>query len=53
MTKQAINISLDSPSLETIIQLENRGQVLSGSSKDVIEAFNAYLDKRSPKFPLR
>jgi len=53
MTKQAINISLDSPSLETIIQLENRGQVLSGSSKDVIEAFNAYLEKRKPKFPLR
>ena len=53
MTKQALNLSLDSPSLETIIQLENRGQVLSGSSKDVWEAFSAYMEKRVPKFPLR
>ena len=53
MTKQAINLSLDSPSLETIIQLENRGQVLVGSSADVWEAFNAYMEKRDPKFPLR
>ena len=53
MTKQAINLSLDSPSLETMIQLENRGQVLSGSSKDVWEAFNAYTEKRDPNFPLK
>ncbi len=53
MTKQAINLSLDSPSLETMIQLENRGQVLGGSSKDVWEAFKAYMEKRDPKFPLR
>lgn len=53
MTKQAINLSLDSPSLETMIQLENRGQVLGGSSKDVWEAFTAYMEKRDPKFPLR
>ncbi|NVM16956.1 MAG: enoyl-CoA hydratase/isomerase family protein [Candidatus Lokiarchaeota archaeon] len=53
MTKQALNLSLNSPSLETMIQLENRGQVLSGSSKDVLEAFNAYKEKRDPKFPLR
>ena len=53
MTKQAINLSLDSPSLETIIQLENRGQVLTGSSTDVWEAFTAYMGKRDPKFTLR
>lgn len=52
LTKQAINLSLDSPSLETIIQLENRGQVLCSNSKDVMEAFNAYMEKRKPKFPL-
>jgi len=52
MTKQALNLSLNSPSLETMIQLENRGQVLAGSSKDVFEAFNAYMEKRNPKFPL-
>jgi len=52
LTKQAINLSLDSPSLETIIQLENRGQVLCSNSKDVMEAFNAYMEKRKPNFPL-
>ena len=53
MTKQAVNLTLDSPSLETMIQLENRGQVLSGSSKDFLEAAFAYMEKRKPKFPLR
>jgi len=53
MTKQAINLTLDSPSLETIIQLENRGQVLSGSSEDIWKAFNAYMEKRKPEFSLR
>lgn len=53
MTKQAINLTLDSPSLDTLIQLENRGQVLSGSSKDVQEAFSAYMEKKNPKFGLK
>ena len=53
MTKQAINLTLDSPSLETMIQFENRGQVLSGSSEDIWEAFYAYMEKRKAKFPLR
>lgn len=53
MTKQAINLTLDSPSLETMIQFENRGQVLSGSSEDIWEAFYAYIEKRKAKFPLR
>jgi enoyl-CoA hydratase/carnithine racemase len=52
MTKQALNLALDSPSLETMVQIENRGQVLSGSSADVLEAFYAYMEKRDPKFPL-
>jgi len=53
MTKQAINLTLDAPSLETMIQFENRGQVLSGSSDDMWEAFYAYMEKRKAKFPLR
>jgi len=53
MTKQAINLTLDSPSLETMIQFENRGQVLSGSSEDMWVAFYAYMEKRKAKFPLR
>ncbi len=52
MTKEAINISLDSPSLETIIQLENRTQTLCGSSIDIKEGVSAFFEKRKPKYPL-
>ena len=52
MTKEAINLSLDSPSLETIIQLENRAQMLCGSSKDIKEGVSAFFEKRKPKYPL-
>lgn len=53
MTKQAINLSLDSPSLENILQYENSSIVLTFSSKDVNEASAAFFEKRDPKFPLR
>ncbi len=52
MTKEAINLSLDSPSLETIIQLENRAQMLCGASKDIREGVSAFFEKRKPKYPL-
>ena len=53
MTKQALNLTLDSPSLETICQLENASIVLTFSSKDVNEASAAFFGKRDPKYPLR
>ncbi len=53
MTKQAINLSLDSPSLENIIQFENSSIVLTFSSKDMNEASSAFFEKRAPKFPLK
>ena len=53
MTKQAINLSLDSPSLETILQLENYGIVLSFSSKDMNEGSAAFMQKRKPKYTLK
>ncbi len=53
MTKQALNLTLDSPSLETICQLENSNIVLTFSSKDVNEASAAFFGKRDPKYPLR
>ena len=52
MTKQALNLTLDSPSLETICQLENSSIVLTFSSKDVNEASAAFFGKRDPKYPL-
>jgi 1,4-dihydroxy-2-naphthoyl-CoA synthase len=53
MTKQALNLTMDSPSLETISQLENANIVLSFSSKDVNEATAAFFGKKDPKYPLR
>jgi len=53
LTKEAINLSMDSPSLETLIQLENRAQMLCSVSKDVMEGIQAFFEKRDPKYPLR
>ncbi|MFX0021214.1 MAG: enoyl-CoA hydratase/isomerase family protein [Candidatus Hermodarchaeota archaeon] len=51
MTKEAINISLDSPSLDTIMQIENRTQMLCSTSIDLFEGINAFFEKRKPKYP--
>lgn len=53
MTKEALNLSLDSPSLNNMLQYENSSIVLTFSSKDVNEAANAFFGKRKPKYPLR
>jgi len=53
MTKKAINLSLDSPSLDTIIQFENSSQVITFSSKDMNEASSAFFEKRDPKYSLK
>ena len=53
MTKEAINLTLDVPSLETLIQLENRAQAVCMTSKDLVEGTLAWYDKRDPKYPLR
>ena len=53
MTKEAINLSMDSPSLDTIIQLENRSILVCSSSKDINEGSSAFLQKRTPKYDLR
>jgi len=52
MTKEAINITLDSPSLETMLQIENRSQMLCSTSDDIMEGVNAFFEKRKPKYPL-
>jgi enoyl-CoA hydratase/carnithine racemase len=53
MTKHAVNISLDSPSLETIMELENRAQMLCSTSNDLTEGAQAFFEKRDPKYPLK
>jgi len=53
MTKEAINLSLDAPSLENVIQSENSSIVLSFCSKDVNIAFDSFFQKKKPTFPLK
>ena len=53
LTKQAINLSLDSPSLDTMIEMENRAQAISSRSKDMKEGVAAFFEKREPRYPLR
>ena len=53
MTKQAINLSLNSPSLDTIIELENRAQMLCSTSDDLTEGAQAFFEKRDPRYPLK
>ena len=53
MTKEAINLSLDSPSLENIVQFENSSIMITFTSKDVNEASSAFFEKRKPKYPLK
>ena len=53
MTKEALNLSLDSPSLNNILQFENSSIVLTFSSKDVNEASSAFFSKRTPKYGLK
>jgi len=53
MTKDAINLSMDVPSIETLLQLENTSQDVCGTSKDLLEGSTAFLQKRTPKYPLR
>ena len=52
MTKQAINVTMDSPSLDTMTQIENITQMLCSTSSDITEGIQSFFDKRKPKYPL-
>lgn len=50
-TKQVMWANLDVPNLEAAIQLENRNQILAGSSGEIEEAARAFVEKRKPVWP--
>jgi len=53
LTKRAINLTLDSPSLSNVIQFENSSIILAFSSKDMVEASTAFFKKQKPNYPLK
>ncbi|MFX1324708.1 MAG: enoyl-CoA hydratase/isomerase family protein [Promethearchaeota archaeon] len=50
LTKEALNLNIDAPSLEAAIELENRTQNVAAQSLDSKVAGFSFLEKREPKF---
>lgn len=50
LTKDGLNMAIDSPSLEHAMAIENRQQLLVGRSEDFREAVRAHMEKRKPVF---
>ena len=50
MTKQTLNASLKIGDLRTVIDLEERAQMLCGRGPDFDEAMKAFLEKRAPSY---
>lgn len=50
LTKEALAMSLDAGSLEQVIAMEDRNQILCSQSPDVIEGMRAFLEKRPPQY---
>jgi len=50
LTKECLNMSLDAGSLEQVIAMEDRNQILCTQTRDMIEGVSAFLQKRAPSY---
>lgn len=50
LTKEGINIAIDSPSLDAAIAIENRNQLLCIRTADANEGLTAFVEKRRPVY---
>jgi enoyl-CoA hydratase/carnithine racemase len=50
LTKEGLNLSIDAPSLEAAMAIENRNQILCSQSPDAKEGMMAFLEKREPDY---
>lgn len=50
LTKQAMNLNIDAPSMEAAMALEDRQQVLLSATSDYGEAISAFLERRRPEY---
>ena len=50
LTKDCLNWSLDAPTLEAAIAMEDRNQILTTRTNDVKEGIAAFLEKREPRY---
>jgi enoyl-CoA hydratase/carnithine racemase len=50
LTKQALGINIDAPSLDAALALEDRQQVMLAATADHAEAMTAFVEKRPPLY---
>lgn len=50
LTKDGLNFTIDAPSLEAAVAIEDRNQVLTLESGEVTEGLKAFVEKRRPKY---
>lgn len=50
LSKQALNLNLDAPSLDAAMAIEDRQQVILSATEDHKEALAAFLEKRAPEY---
>lgn len=50
LTKDALGFAVDAPSMEAVIAMEDRNQVLCTQTADFREGMQAFLDKRPPHY---
>ncbi len=53
MTKEVLALSMDAPSIEAAVEMENRTQVLAVQTEDMAEAVAAFKEKREAEFSYR
>jgi len=50
LSKECLNMSVDAASLEAVIAMEDRNQVLTSRSEDFREGIRAFIEKRKPVY---
>ena len=50
LTKECLAASIDAASLEQVIAMEDRNQILCAQSQDFAEGISAFLSKRAPRY---
>lgn len=50
LTKQALNMNIDAPSIDAAFALEDRQQVMLTATADHVEAMTAFVEKRAPQY---
>jgi enoyl-CoA hydratase len=53
MTKEVLALSVDAPSMEAAVEMENRTQVIATRTDDMAEAVAAFKEKREAEFHYR